>query len=77
MFFSFCAAKKQITKRKNSSQRTIRALHFSLPVGLSELGLWPALKHADKPFPPSTAMLTDAFNATPELAPIDQAVLLS
>jgi hypothetical protein len=78
MFFSFYTAKKQRTKRKSSSQRTIRAtltpclriasagkqgsrlrscyggqvsgpaLRFSLPSGLSELGLWPALKHADK-----------------------------
>jgi len=48
MFFSFCTAKKQITKRKSSSQNTIRALRFSLTAGLSELGLWPALKHADK-----------------------------
>jgi len=40
MFFSFYTAKKKITKRKSSSQNTIRALRFSSPAGLSELGLW-------------------------------------
>jgi hypothetical protein len=64
MFFSFCAANKKRTKRKSSSLKTLRALCFSLMTGLSELGLCPALKHADKLFPPSTAMLTDRFNAT-------------
>jgi hypothetical protein len=42
MFFSFCTANKKRTKRKSSSQRTIRALRFSLSAGLSELGLLPS-----------------------------------
>ena len=39
--------------------------------GLSELGLWPSPQTgADKLFPPSTAMLTDRFNATTGVGPV-------
>jgi len=52
MFFFFFVppTKKKNQKEKSSSQRTIRALRFSLPAGLSELGLWPALKQARQAF---------------------------
>ncbi|MDP2808444.1 MAG: hypothetical protein Q8O74_09960, partial [bacterium] len=55
---------KKNQKEKSSSLKTIQALRFSLLVGLSELGLWPSPQTADKPLSPSTAMLTDSFNAT-------------
>jgi len=44
MFFFFFVppTKKKNQKEKSSSQNTIRALRFSLPAGLSELGLWPS-----------------------------------
>ncbi|MBI5804679.1 hypothetical protein HZA73_01385 [candidate division TA06 bacterium] len=43
MFFFFFVppTKKKNQKEKSSSQRTIRALRFSLTAGLSELGLLP------------------------------------
>jgi len=59
--------KKKKARRKILSGPRFRhgfsgpALRFSLLAGLSELGLFPALKHADKLFPPSTAMLTDSI----------------
>ncbi|MDO9391324.1 MAG: hypothetical protein Q7U71_06070 [bacterium] len=67
MFFFFFVPpiKKKNQKEKSSSLKTLRALRFSLMTGLSELGLWPSPQTgADKLFPPSTAMLTDRFNAT-------------
>jgi hypothetical protein len=43
MFFFFFVPpnKKKNQKEKSSSLKTLRALRFSLPAGLSELGLLP------------------------------------
>jgi hypothetical protein len=44
MFFFFFVppTKKKNQKEKSSSLKTLRALRFTLPAGLSELGLWPS-----------------------------------
>jgi len=75
MFFSFCTAKQKRTKRKSSSLKTLRAaltlkLQRARVALLVDDGLvW--TRALAKPsnmqtsfFPPSTAMLTDRFNAT-------------
>jgi hypothetical protein len=52
MFFFFFVppTKKKNQKEKSSSLKTRPALRFSLPAGLSELGLWPALKQGQTSF---------------------------